>query len=310
MERLRIAVVGAAFAFAAVPGSAGAACSNFNRLNAVKSYSGTMSTSYVSGTLTGPPAGTRPDTDTVSIDRSASNLKIVDLKGPTFDSLSQPTGGSVTVNDNYTDSGGNGIPPSTVQMTGSGPTKAGGDGNGASITSDPANCTYQVLVSFEINTTSVITGPAQTDTGVADNATSAAVQIPSNLVLKGSTTIPASGGGASSGSDGLFDMSGDPVWGEELDFVTGGKPEGTAKISWDLTPAGAPSKAGCVVPKVTGLTENTAAKKIKKAGCKVGNVTKKHSFKVRKGNVISSKPKAGKKEPAGTKVALVVSSGR
>jgi hypothetical protein len=304
MGRLRTLLVGAAFMSAAVPATASATCSNFNRVNKVKSYSGTVSTSYVTGTLTGPPPpATMPDTATISIDRSASNLQISDLKGPSFSSVSQPTGGSVTVSDNYTDQTG------SVHMTGSGATKAGGDGTGADITTN-RNCTYQVHVGFQIPTTSVITGFEETDTGVADNATSAVVPIPSNLVLKGSTTIPASGGGAVSASQGLFDMSGDPVWGESIDYVTTGKPEGTAKISWDLNPEGASSKAGCVVPKVTGLTESAAAKRIKKAGCKVGKVTKKHSSKVHKGDVISSKPRAGTKEPTGTKVALVASIGK
>jgi hypothetical protein len=304
MGRLRAVLAGAAFAFAAVPATASATCSNFNRLNNVKSYSGTVSTSYVSGDLTGPPPpATQPDTATISIDRSASNLQISDLKGPSFSSLSQPTGGSVSVNDHYADQTG------SVHMTGFGPTKAGGDGTGAVIDINQ-NCTYQVHVGFQIETTSVITGTEETDPGVADNATSADVPIPSNLVLKGSTTIPASGGGGVSASRGLFDMSGDPVWGFSIEYVTGGKPEGTATISWDLNPAGATSNAGCVVPKVTGLTDNAAARRIKKAGCKVGKVSNKHSSKVRKGDVISSKPKAGKKEPAGTKVALVVSSGK
>jgi PASTA domain len=303
MGRLRIVLVGAAFAFAAVPATASATCSNLNRLNKVKSYSGTVSASYVSGALTGPPPpATMPDTSTISIDRSASNLQ-VSLKGPSFSSSSQPTGGLVTVNDHYTD------PFGSVQMTGSAPTTAGGDGTSADISPNP-NCTYQVDVGFDIKTTSVIVGPEETDTGIADDATSADVPIPSNLVLKGSTTIPASGGGAASGSQGLFDMSGDPVWGEDIEYVTTGKPAGTAKISWDLNPTGASSQAGCVVPKVTGLTENAAAKRIKKAGCKVGKVSKKHSSKVHKSHVISSKPKAGKKEPAGAKVALVVSSGK
>ena len=92
--------------------------------------------------------------------------------------------------------------------------------------------------------------------------------------------------------------------------MTGGKPMGTAKISWDLNPAGGGSKAGCVVPKVAGRSEKAAAKAIKKAGCKVGNVTKAHSHRVAKGKVISSHPKAGSKERSGTKVGLVVSSGR
>ncbi len=304
MGRLRTVLAGAAFVFAAVPATASATCSNLSRLNKVKSYSGTVSMSYVSGALTGPPPPANPpDTASISIDRTASNLQISDLKGPSFSSLSQPTGGAVSVDDHYSDQTG------SVHMTGSAPTKAGGDGNGATIDINQ-NCTYQVSAGFQIATTSVITGSEETDTGVADNATSAEVPIPSNLVLKGSTTIPASGGGGVSASQGLFDMSGDPVWGFSIEYVTGGKSAGTAKISWDLSPAGAPSKSGCVVPKVTGLTQNAAVKRIKKAGCKVGKVTKKHSSSVRKGKVISSKPKAGKKEPVATKVGLVVSSGK
>jgi PASTA domain len=301
-----IALATASCAFVAVPATAGAACTNWNNYVKVKSYSGTASTSYVSGTLTGPPAGTDPNTATVSIDRSATNLQLKDLTPPSyqadFENLSQPTGGTVTVNDSYSDQTG------SERMTGSGPTKAGGDGNGAQIITDANKCTYQVSIGFLINTTTVITGVEETDTGVADGAETPMLPIPSNLVLKGSVTIPASADGATSGNSGLFDMSGDPVWGENLDYVTGGKPEGIAKITWDLEPTGASS--GCTVPKVSGLSEKSAASKLKSAGCKVGKVSKSHSSKVAKGKVVSSKPKSGSKEKSGTKVSLVVSSGK
>ncbi len=275
----------------------------------VKSYGGTASTSYVTGTLVGPPPpGLGADSATLSIDRSASNLKIADLRsraieGATFGSSSQPTGGSISINDSYHD-------PSTddnTHQTASGPTRAGGDGNGVQILANGSKCTYQLLISYGINT---VTTGTSADPGVADNATSPIKPIPSNLVLKGSATIVASGGGASPGTSGLYDMSGDPVYGLWIDYVTGGKPKGTAKISWDLNPAGGGSKAGCVVPKVAGRTERAAAKAIRKAGCRVGPVTRAHSHRVAKGKVISSHPKAGRKEPSGTKVGLVVSSGR
>jgi hypothetical protein len=99
------------------------------------------------------------------------------------------------------------------------------------------------------------------------------------------------------------------VWGENIDYITGGKPEGTAKITWDLKPAGAPS-SGCDVPKVTGLSEKAAGTKIKSAGCTVGKVSHAHSHKVGQGKVISTKPKSGSQEKAGTAVALVVSTGQ
>lgn len=71
-----------------------------------------------------------------------------------------------------------------------------------------------------------------------------------------------------------------------------------------------PTSSHCVVPNVKGKTKAKAEKAITKADCKVGKVTKKHSKKVAKGKVISQSVKAGKKEPVGTKVKLVVSSGK
>ena len=66
----------------------------------------------------------------------------------------------------------------------------------------------------------------------------------------------------------------------------------------------------CTVPKLAGKTQSSAESAIKKAGCKVGSVKKKHSSKVKKGRVISQGVGAGKSEPSGTKVSLVVSKGK
>jgi hypothetical protein len=179
------------------------------------------------------------------------------------------------------------------------------------IAFDQTNCTYQVLVTFEISTQTTADPAEPDDPGAGDGATSPAMPIPSNLVLKGSATIPASAGGATSGSQGLYDLSGDPSWSEALNYVAPTTPEpGTATVTWDLNPAGAPPPARCVVPKVTGLREKAAAAAIKKAGCKVGKVSKSRSKMVAKGNVISSRPKAGTKVPAGSAVTLVVSKGK
>ncbi|HTS73440.1 MAG TPA: PASTA domain-containing protein [Gaiellaceae bacterium] len=65
----------------------------------------------------------------------------------------------------------------------------------------------------------------------------------------------------------------------------------------------------CIVPKVVGLTLSKAKGKIKKAHCRVGKVTKKHSSKKKKGKVIKQSPKAGKHLLAGTKVNLTVGKG-
>jgi uncharacterized delta-60 repeat protein len=65
----------------------------------------------------------------------------------------------------------------------------------------------------------------------------------------------------------------------------------------------------CVVPKVKGKTLKAAKRGIRKAHCSVGKVTKAFSGKVKKGRVISQKPRPGKKLAVGSKVKLKVSKG-
>jgi PASTA domain-containing protein len=66
---------------------------------------------------------------------------------------------------------------------------------------------------------------------------------------------------------------------------------------------------GCTVPKVTGKSLKKAKAAITHAGCSVGKVKKAFSKKIKKGRVISSKPKAGKHLGYQAKVALTVSKG-
>ncbi len=68
-------------------------------------------------------------------------------------------------------------------------------------------------------------------------------------------------------------------------------------------------KKACKVPNVKGKTLAAAKKALKKANCATGKVTHKASKSVAKGKVISSKPGAGSKHKAGTRVKLTVSSG-
>ncbi|HKD95415.1 MAG TPA: IPT/TIG domain-containing protein [Gaiellaceae bacterium] len=65
----------------------------------------------------------------------------------------------------------------------------------------------------------------------------------------------------------------------------------------------------CIVPKLKGKKVKAAKHALKKANCGVGKIKHKHSASVKKGHVISSKPKHGKHLPHGAKVKLVVSSG-
>jgi hypothetical protein len=67
--------------------------------------------------------------------------------------------------------------------------------------------------------------------------------------------------------------------------------------------------AVCVVPRVRGLSQSKATKKLAKAGCKV-KVKKARSRSVVRGYVIRANRKAGAKVKRGTKVTITVSRGR
>jgi beta-lactam-binding protein with PASTA domain len=66
----------------------------------------------------------------------------------------------------------------------------------------------------------------------------------------------------------------------------------------------------CVVPKLKGKRLAAARRALKKAHCAVGHITKRKSSTVRKGRVISSRPKAASRHQTGTRVALTVSRGK
>jgi hypothetical protein len=78
--------------------------------------------------------------------------------------------------------------------------------------------------------------------------------------------------------------------------------------------AAAPKPGGtrkrCVVPKLRGKRLPAAKSALRKAHCTIGRITRRRSSTVRRGKVISSRPKAGSPHRAGTKVAITVSRGR
>ncbi|HET8751847.1 MAG TPA: PASTA domain-containing protein, partial [Gaiellaceae bacterium] len=65
----------------------------------------------------------------------------------------------------------------------------------------------------------------------------------------------------------------------------------------------------CVVPNVVGKTLKAAQRALKRAYCSPGKITTAASANVRKGRVISQKPKRDKRLKAHTKIGLVLSSG-
>ena len=88
-------------------------------------------------------------------------------------------------------------------------------------------------------------------------------------------------------------------------YAQGYTAAGVAKLATQATHA----FTNCVVPKVTGRSLSAAKRAITHGDCAVGKVKHSFSAKVKKGNVISQRPKAGKKLAYHAKVSLVVSKG-
>jgi hypothetical protein len=65
----------------------------------------------------------------------------------------------------------------------------------------------------------------------------------------------------------------------------------------------------CVVPNVLGKTLKAARRALTRGYCSVGKITTAASPRVKKGRVVSQKPKRGKRLKARAKVQLVVSQG-
>ena len=65
----------------------------------------------------------------------------------------------------------------------------------------------------------------------------------------------------------------------------------------------------CTVPKLAGDTLAAAKAALRRARCGVKKIVTRKSVKVKKGRVISTNPKAGKRFKKGTRVTIVVSTG-
>jgi uncharacterized delta-60 repeat protein len=118
------------------------------------------------------------------------------------------------------------------------------------------------------------------DVRAVDRAVAVALQSDRKIVLAGSTGTP-----------------GPPA---VLDFI----------VLRFLNPAPPPPPPRCRVPNVRGKKLPVARSAITKAHCKVGKVRRKTSKKVKRGRVISQRPKPRTTLPNRGKVNLVVSRGR
>jgi PASTA domain len=85
---------------------------------------------------------------------------------------------------------------------------------------------------------------------------------------------------------------------------------GNSVLTFTTKAPGAPPAAGCVVPRVVGLTLAAARKAVVHALCRVGSVHYIYSSRIPKGGVTSVSPKPGAHLAHNAKLRLNVSRGR
>ena len=306
--RLVIAVGALGGALLVAP-TAASACPSLAKAEA---FQGTASTSF-SATASGDDNNL--GTTTVSLSRSADALRI-DLSivgssavGTVFEGAA--TGGAVNVNDHYTDSNPDGT--TTGAQSASGPTDPN---SSAQLVTVAGTCDYQLFLGWGIHTTEMGQWPNPPDTNpsVDGNAQTPPTPIPVDMNISGTATVPAYGGAPANMGKPFYEIGSD-AFAQEFETLSechsvvtsscgpNDQPEGTATISWNLSPL----KNNCVVPKLKGDTVAQATNALHKANCTVGKVTSKPSSTIPKGHVISSSPAAGQKLKVGAKVNLLIS---
>jgi hypothetical protein len=124
----------------------------------------------------------------------------------------------------------------------------------------------------------------------------------------GGHAVPVGAGGAWSTTVAL--SSGANTIAAVAHDAAGNTGQAQVAVTYAPTTTPPPAKLSCKVPKLKGKTLAAAKKALKKAHCAPGKTSRKRSKTVRKGRVISTKPKAGKKLANGAKVKLTLSKGR
>lgn len=305
------AVLALSAALLAAPAVA-VACPSVNR---VQSFNGTVSLSY-QRTVTASDGNGGTETLTLSHTATGLNVSIALVypgNGPPYWQGST-SGGNVSVNDVLDDVSSSGIDTHGQQVA-NGPADGGNVFGGLDF--DSATCTYAILAGAGIQAVTTGSGPHD-QYGVGDQVMSGVQSLPANLVLSGSITVPAfvdlNASPRSTPSNGWYQFGGNSTWAAAMGSLTGAgvtQSVGPATFSWNLTPTFvAPVKPMCEVPDLVHEKLKTAKRALRKAGCRLGKVTRRRSSRVAKGHVISTRPPAFTVHGLHTKVALTVSTGK
>jgi beta-lactam-binding protein with PASTA domain len=72
----------------------------------------------------------------------------------------------------------------------------------------------------------------------------------------------------------------------------------------------ASGRPGCVVPKLRGHTNRYAVRMLHKNHCRVGKRTKRFNGKIKRGRVVGSRARAGRRYVGNARVNYTISRGR
>jgi hypothetical protein len=210
-------------------------------------------------------------------------------------------------------------------------------GFNAPCSPSPGSGTSNVAVSAALSslapgTTYEFQVVAQSAAGTTTGATGMFTTVGASLTVfktgSGSGTVTSSPAGINCGATcshryahgTLITLSATPSAGSSFTGWSGGGCSGTGTCqvttnadtavtaTFTLNPP-PPPPTPCVVPKLKGKTLSAAKRAIKAHACSVGKVKQAASRTVKKGHVISQKPKPGSRLKHGAKVNLVVSRG-
>jgi len=158
----------------------------------------------------------------------------------------------------------------------------------------------------EVQPAPVILGLGTT-TGTAAGGTAVLI---SGTDLEGATSVKFGGASAVFGqvSQTAVLATSPPGAGGVPISVTTRAGTGTSSQLFTYQAAPTPVVANCVVPNLVGKHLKAAKKKIRAAGCKVGNVVKLEGVTAKTGKVVKQSPKPGKVRAAGSKVNLKLGS--
>jgi hypothetical protein len=172
------------------------------------------------------------------------------------------------------------------------------------------------------------TGSCQVDTGISEQTVTATfIAVVTLTVAKngsGSGTVSSIPAGIECGStcSASFDagssptLSATPSRGSRFKGWSGGGCTGTKSCQLTSLSADQALTATfnllpkCVVPKVMGKSLKAAQRAIRAHNCNVGKIKRAASRTIKKGHVISQRPRSGRRLKHGARVSLVVSKGR